>query len=240
MSNELRLRKLTARDCQDRDIARLRRNLLDWFSRHRRDLPWRRNITPYRVLVSEIMLQQTVMSAVAPRFERWMQRFPDLGALARASERDVLREWEGLGYYARARNLRLTAQIVRREHGGRLPAEYAALRKLPGIGDYTASAILSLVHDQPYPVLDANVRRVMMRYRERETWNRAVERETRAFLGAAIAPATRERSTRGSWNLARSCAGRARRSASRAPWRRTAALARRGERRRSRRSESAR
>jgi A/G-specific adenine glycosylase len=146
------------------DPSHLSSSLLTWLSAARRDLPWRRRRDPYAVWVSEIMLQQTQVATVAPYFERWMTRFPDVRALAHAALDDVLKTWEGLGYYARPRNLRRAAQQIVAEHGGELPADREALLSLPGIGRYTAGAILSLAFGQAEPVLDGNVRRVLCRF----------------------------------------------------------------------------
>lgn len=137
--------------------------LLAWIQTARRDLPWRRQRDAYPVLVSEIMLQQTQVATVVPYFERWLARFPDFESLAAAPIEDVLKAWEGLGYYARARHLHAIAQRVVADFGGRLPAEREALLRLPGIGRYTAGAILSLAYGQHEPVLDGNVRRVLCR-----------------------------------------------------------------------------
>jgi A/G-specific adenine glycosylase len=139
--------------------------LLDWSSHHgRKHLPWQLDPTPYRVWVSEIMLQQTQVSTVIPYFERFMQRFPDLAALADAAIDEVLHLWSGLGYYARARNLHRAAQTIRDEHGGEFPADIEAVTALPGIGRSTAGAILSLALDQRHAILDGNVKRVLSRY----------------------------------------------------------------------------
>ncbi len=137
--------------------------LLDWISRNRRDLPWRRRRDPYAVWISEVMLQQTQVNTVIPYFERWLARFPDVPSLAAAPLADVLKAWEGLGYYARARNLQRASQEIVARHGGQLPSDRRALLALPGIGRYTAGAILSLAFDQREPVLDGNVRRVLCR-----------------------------------------------------------------------------
>lgn len=145
------------------DAPALARSLLDWFAAERRDLPWRRTYDPYHVLVSEIMLQQTQMDRAVAYFERWVARFPDLESLARASEDEVLRLWEGLGYYNRARSLLAAARELVRGHGGRVPEDDAALRALPGIGPYTAGAVLSVAFNRPEPAVDANVERVLAR-----------------------------------------------------------------------------
>jgi len=137
--------------------------LLDWIHSARRDFPWRRNRNPYAVWISEVMLQQTQAATVVPYFERWLARFPDLPTLAAAPLDDVLKAWAGLGYYGRARNLHRMAGQVLAEHGGQIPADRRALLALPGIGRYTAGALLSLAFGQAEPVLDGNVRRVLCR-----------------------------------------------------------------------------
>lgn len=144
-------------------LSSFRTCLLNWFSREQRDLPWRKRRTPYRVWISECMLQQTRVDTVVEYYRRWMKRFPSLRKLAEAEESDVLKAWEGLGYYSRARNLHRAAQQVCREHGGRLPRTAEDLRTLPGIGPYSAAAIASLCHDEPVAVLDGNVIRVLSR-----------------------------------------------------------------------------
>jgi A/G-specific adenine glycosylase len=141
--------------------------LLAWYDRHRRDLPWRapagRSADPYRVWLSEIMLQQTTVTTVAPYFERFVTRWPDVAALAAASLDEVLQEWQGLGYYARARNLHACARVVVERHRGAFPAQLSRLRALPGIGDYTAAAIAAIAFDQPVAAVDGNVERVTAR-----------------------------------------------------------------------------
>jgi A/G-specific adenine glycosylase len=139
------------------------RRLLAWFARHARDLPWRRTRDPYHVWVSEVMLQQTQVVTVVPYFERFLRRWPDVKSLAAASEDDVLRAWEGLGYYRRARQLHAAAKVIAREHGGNFPRDEQAVRKLPGVGRYTAGAILSIAFDQRQPILEANTQRVLSR-----------------------------------------------------------------------------
>jgi A/G-specific adenine glycosylase len=141
----------------------LHRRLLAWFAHHRRDLPWRRTRDPYRVWVSEIMLQQTQVATVVPYYERFVAALPTLAALAAAPEEQVLRLWEGLGYYRRARQLHRAAQVCFERHGGQVPRDVAALRALPGIGRYTAGAILSIAHDERQPILEANTLRVLSR-----------------------------------------------------------------------------
>ena len=144
-------------------IDRRSRALLDWFDARFRDLPWRRDTDPYRVWVSEIMLQQTRVETVVPRFRRWLERFPSLAALADAGVDDVLAEWEGLGYYTRARNLHAAARVVRDSRDGRIPESATELRELPGIGEYTAGAIASIAFRRPEPAIDTNARRVLCR-----------------------------------------------------------------------------
>ena len=147
------------------------RALLAWFDRHgRRDLPWQRDPTPYRVWVSEIMLQQTRVAAVIPYFERFMARFPDVDALAGAELDQVLGLWSGLGYYARARNLHAAARAVCANHGGRFPDTFEELLALPGIGRSTAGAILALAFGRRYPILDGNAKRVLARYHAVAGW----------------------------------------------------------------------
>jgi A/G-specific adenine glycosylase len=137
--------------------------LLEWYERSKRDLPWRREPTPYRVWVSEVMLQQTRVEVVVPRFESFLRRFPDLETLAGAGEEEVLSEWSGLGYYRRARALHAAARLVLSRHGGAFPRDLQAARALPGVGRYTAGAVLSIAYDLPLPVLDGNVARVLAR-----------------------------------------------------------------------------
>ncbi|MGC4028939.1 MAG: A/G-specific adenine glycosylase [Steroidobacteraceae bacterium] len=138
--------------------------LLQWHRHHgRHDLPWQRERTPYRVWVSEVMLQQTQVATVIGYFERFLARFPDVVALADAPQDEVLHLWSGLGYYARARNLQRAAQQVRDQHAGRFPTDFDSVAALPGVGRSTAGAILALACDQPHPILDGNVRRVLSR-----------------------------------------------------------------------------
>jgi A/G-specific adenine glycosylase len=148
---------------QDERIEAVRERLLAWFRRRRRDLPWRRDRDPYRVWVSEVMLQQTRVSAARPYFLQFMARFPDVSALAAAALEDVLKAWEGLGYYARAHNLHKAARAVACDHGGRLPRSVKELTALPGIGPSTAGAIASIAFGLREPVLDGNVTRVLCR-----------------------------------------------------------------------------
>ncbi len=151
-----------------RSAQRFRRLLLAWYARAARDLPWRRTRDPYRVLVSEVMLQQTQVSRVAEYYPRFLERFPDLGSLASAPARAVREAWDGLGYYARARNLHALARTVagRGEAGrsvAKLPEDPEELITLPGIGPYTAGAVASFAYEKPVPAVDTNVRRVLRR-----------------------------------------------------------------------------
>lgn len=146
-----------------RNIAAIVSKLLAWFTRNARDLPWRRTRNPYAIWVSEIMLQQTQVKTVIPYWERWMRQLPDIRALARARPEKVLKLWEGLGYYTRARNLHAAAQLIIAEHGGRFPDRFDQVVALPGIGRYTAGAIGSIAFNQPAPILDGNVIRVLTR-----------------------------------------------------------------------------
>ncbi|WP_250461352.1 A/G-specific adenine glycosylase [Microbulbifer litoralis] len=151
--------------------ARFQQTVLTWFDRHgRKDLPWQQDINPYRVWVSEIMLQQTQVSAVIPYFERFMASFPTLADLAAAPQDHVLAHWSGLGYYARARNLHKCAQAVMDEHDGEFPRDVEALSALPGIGRSTAGAIASISMGLKAPILDGNVKRVLARLHAVDGW----------------------------------------------------------------------
>lgn len=140
------------------------RALTSWYRRHARDLPWRRDPHPYRVLVSEVMLQQTTVDVVIPYFERFMDRYPDAAALAAAPEEELLSAWAGLGYYRRARNLQEAARRIVDLHGGEVPAGRQALLSLPGVGPYTAAAVRAIAHGAPEIALDGNLKRVLGRY----------------------------------------------------------------------------
>nr|HMN62198.1 A/G-specific adenine glycosylase [Anaerolinea sp.] len=144
-------------------LSEVSRRLLAWYRQSARKLPWRGSRDAYAVWVSEIMLQQTRVETVIPYFERWMERFPTLRALAEASEQDVLRVWEGLGYYSRARNLHRAAQRVVEQYGGQVPPARADLERLPGVGAYTAGAIASMAFGLDEAALDGNIRRVLAR-----------------------------------------------------------------------------
>lgn len=145
------------------DISPLQKTLLDWFDKNRRDLPWRKRYDPYEVWISEVILQQTQMDRGVAYIERFLERFPTMEALAAGDEEEVLKLWEGLGYYARARNLRKAAQQMVQKHGGTFPEDVDAARALPGVGRYTAGAVLSQAYNLEEPIVDANVERVLSR-----------------------------------------------------------------------------
>lgn len=169
-----------------RQLASLRRNLLFWYRANRRDFPWRRGRDPYRIWLAEIMLQQTRIAAVLPYYKRFLERFPNVRELARARESEVLKYWAGLGYYSRARNLHRAAKQIVREHAAQFPSDVNSALALPGIGRYTAAAILSIAFDAPLAALDGNVARVLARFfavrgdlRAAKTWgNLAVAAQT--------------------------------------------------------------
>lgn len=160
--------------------------LLQWYRENARALPWRENRDPYRIWVSEIMLQQTRVEAVKPYFERFLKKFPDLKTLAEADEEVLLKHWEGLGYYNRARNLQKAAQMIVEQHGGVFPKAYEDMLSLPGIGEYTAGAVSSIAFEQPVPAVDGNVLRVMARLLEdeRDIGDPAVKKSMGQALGA--------------------------------------------------------
>lgn len=145
------------------DYSSFRRKLLKWYGNDARDLPWRRTADPYQIWISEIMLQQTTVAAVIPYFERFLDRFPTVAALAAGPENEVLRLWEGLGYYSRARNLHRAAKVIVEEYAGLFPSELNLLQALPGIGRYTAGAIASFAFDQRAPIVEANTLRLYCR-----------------------------------------------------------------------------
>ena len=148
---------------EGRELSEFRKKLLGWFDQFQRDLPWRRTHDPYRIWLSEIMLQQTRVAAVVPYYQRFLERFPDVRSLAEASEEEVLRLWSGLGYYSRGRNLQRAAQIIVAKHRGVVPQTEREILALPGIGPYTAAAILSIAFASKQAVLDGNVARVVSR-----------------------------------------------------------------------------
>jgi A/G-specific adenine glycosylase len=180
-------------------LPRFRKNLLAWFAQFQRDLPWRRTKDPYRIWLSEIMLQQTRVAAVIPYFERFLERFPDVKSLAEASQEEVLRLWSGLGYYSRARNLQKAARQIVALHNGVFPATEEEALALPGIGNYTAAAILSIAYDKKLAVLDGNVARVLARLNAIRGDLRADNRWPRL---QTIADSLLARNAPGDWNQA--------------------------------------
>lgn len=167
-------------------LARIQRALIDWFETNGRDLPWRRTRDPYQILVSEIMLQQTQVDRVKPKYAAFLEQFPSLEALAAATPGDVIRAWAGLGYNRRALNLQRTAQAVRDEHGGRFPDTPDALRTLPGVGPYTAGAIACFAFERDVAFMDTNIRRVLQRVFVGPDEAAATDRELLAIGGAAL------------------------------------------------------
>lgn len=182
-----------------RELANFRSQLLGWFRQFQRDLPWRRTRNPYRIWLSEIMLQQTRVAAVIPYYEKFLERFPDVRALAAAPQEEVLRLWSGLGYYSRARNLQKAAQQIVAQHGGQFPANIEDILGLPGIGNYTAAAILSIAFGEEHAVLDGNVARVLARLGAIQGDLRAPQRwkELQKIASACLDP-----KSPGDWNQA--------------------------------------
>lgn len=143
--------------------SQIQKNLIQWFQKNQRALPWRNNYDPYQVWISEIMLQQTQVTTVLPYFGRWIKKLPTIQAVANAKEDKILKLWEGLGYYSRARNLQKTARLIVEKYNGSFPEKYEDILTLPGIGKYTAGAISSIAFNQPKPIVDGNVIRVLAR-----------------------------------------------------------------------------
>ncbi len=176
----------------DDQAAAISQRLLAWWDARRADLPWRRDRDPYAIWVSEVMLQQTQVATVIPYFERWMARLPMVADLAAASLDDVLKLWEGLGYYSRARHLHAAARQIMANHSGRLPTSAVALRRLPGIGPYTAAAIASIAFGEPVAAVDGNITRVLTRlYDVPGDVTRAATRRRIVDLAAGLVPAER-------------------------------------------------
>lgn len=177
----------------------VRSRLLAWYDRYRRDLPWRRTTDPYRILVAEYLLQRTRIASGMSYYERFLARFPTLRALAAARVDDVLRVWEGLGFYGRARNLHAAAQAIMERHGGEIPRSFADLEALPGIGPYTAGAVASIAFGIPVPAVDGNVTRVIARlFRIRDDVSRGAGRREIREIAARLVPSERP----GSFNQA--------------------------------------
>ncbi|WP_348264261.1 A/G-specific adenine glycosylase [Telmatobacter sp. DSM 110680] len=173
-------------------LVRMRRELLGWYERNKRDLPWRRTQDPYAIWVSEVMLQQTRVAVVIDRWKEFLERFPTVEVLAAAGEQEVLALWSGLGYYRRARMLHKAAQAVVAEHGGIMPVTAEELKKLSGIGSYTAAAIASIAHNEHVAVVDGNVERVLSRIRGWESHDAvgeaAVRRKVEEFSASLVDP----------------------------------------------------
>ena len=144
-------------------MEKIQQNLLNWFYENARDLPWRKSYLPYHVWISEIMLQQTQMERVIDYFIRWMKEFPDIASIVKSNEEKILKLWEGMGYYSRARNIFKSATILMEQYNGKLPSDYEQLLKLPGIGKYTAGAIMSIAFNKEFAIVDANIERVFAR-----------------------------------------------------------------------------
>ena len=184
---------------QEERLKAANRPLLYWYEKHARKLPWRENKDPYRIWISEIMLQQTRVEAVKPYFQRFLKEFPDIPSLAAAEEDRLLKLWEGLGYYSRARNLQKCAKVLTEDYGGRMPADYKELLKLPGIGSYTAGAIASIAFSIPVPAVDGNVLRVVSRFTEnREDMTKPAEKKK---IGVLLTE-TMDRESPGDFNQA--------------------------------------
>ncbi len=170
--------------------GQIRRAILSWHRMHARDLPWRRTRDPYAVWVSEVMLQQTQVTTVVPYYERFLRAFPSIERLARAPFEKVAGRWSGLGYYRRARHLHIAARKVMKDFGGQFPSEYSVARELPGVGHYTARAVLSIAYNQPLAVVDGNVARVVARlavlrgHLQQSRFRRAVEEVAQRLLSA--------------------------------------------------------
>jgi A/G-specific adenine glycosylase len=186
----------------DKQKAQFQRRLLAWYARHQRAMPWRGLRDPYRIWLSEVMLQQTRVAVVEPYYRRFIARFPTVGALARARPEEVLRLWAGLGYYRRARNLHAAAREIVRAHDGEFPRTYEGLRKLPGVGDYTAAAIASIAFHQRHAVLDGNVARLLARLLAMRGDLRALRRWARLRSAAQAMLPAMHKARPGDWNQA--------------------------------------
>ena len=145
------------------NIMQLSVSLLDWFDKNKRELPFRENRSPYIIWISEVMLQQTKVDTVIPYFNSWIKKFPNINFVAKASEESILKSWEGLGYYSRCRNFHMAAKIIVNDYGSKIPEDWETFRSLPGVGDYTAGAVLSIAFNKNYVAIDGNVKRVVSR-----------------------------------------------------------------------------
>ncbi|MFQ5684412.1 MAG: A/G-specific adenine glycosylase [Candidatus Binatia bacterium] len=168
---------------QSKTISHIRRNLLSWYNHHQRDLPWRRTRDPYAIWIAETMLQQTQVKTVLPYYHRFMRAFPTIQALDGSSKEKVLALWSGLGYYRRVENLKKAARRIIRDHKGQVPRDFNILRTLPGIGPYTAGALMSIAFGKAYPALDGNARRVLARI-----FTMKQEKELNAIASRLVAP----------------------------------------------------
>ncbi|MFQ6113192.1 MAG: A/G-specific adenine glycosylase [bacterium] len=157
---------------EDKFKSAFSEKLIEWFKKNKRDLPWRQTSEPYRIWVAEVMLQQTQVEQVLPYYEAFIKKYPNVASIARASLSEVLKAWEGMGYYARARNLHTAAEIIVKEFGGQIPTTHDELIKIPGIGPYTAAAVASIAFNENYPVVDGNVLRVLTRVLKIEEYPR--------------------------------------------------------------------
>jgi A/G-specific adenine glycosylase len=177
-----------------KNVGAFHRRLLRWYRSNGRDLPWRRTRDHYAILVSEFMLQQTQVATVIPYYNEWLRRFPDFASLAHASENDLLRAWQGLGYYARARNLHATAKAVVDRHRGRFPRSVEKMQQLPGIGKYTAHAVASFAFNQSVPIVEANTARVLTRLLDfRESVDSVAGRKMLWQYAASLVPKSNAR-----------------------------------------------
>jgi A/G-specific adenine glycosylase len=174
---------------QKKDRIDFQEKLLHWYQHHQRKLPWRETRDPYKIWISEVMLQQTTVQTVLPYYKKWLQIFPDIRTLSQASTQKVLKAWEGLGYYQRAKNLHKASKIIMKDHKEKIPQTYSLLKKLPGFGPYTTAAVLSFAFNQPYPVLDGNVRRILLRLKGllQEAFP-SVDKELKPFLTSLFVP----------------------------------------------------
>ena len=165
------------------------RKLINWYQKNARDLPWRRTHDPYKIWISEIMLQQTTVTTVIPYYERWIKEFPKIDYVARAPLRKILKFWQGLGYYSRAKNIHKTARIIVKKYNGGVPSNPQDLEGLPGFGPYTIGAVLSIAFDKRHPIVDANVRRVIMRQMALETYaDNSQDKKILDFLNRVMPP----------------------------------------------------
>ncbi len=144
---------------------KISKQLLKWYNKYQRDLPWRHTQDPYKIWLSEIMLQQTQVETVIPYYIKWLDKYPTIKNVAETDETTLLKSWEGLGYYNRCRNFKKACDIVLSDYTGKVPTDFHAFIKMPGVGEYIAAAVLSIVHDKSYPALDGNIMRVLSPYK---------------------------------------------------------------------------